>query len=253
MRRAFTLIELLVVISIIALLIALLLPALGAAKESAQRAQCASNLRQQGTAVLAFATDRGGDLPYVNSDNGGSNNLTANHWSRWFRQNGSPGRIWNLGFVWDGGYMETGEVFFCPSQDHELFSWSSYSSTFPDGPAGFPFNSGLRIAYYHNPMTVSVTDRDRRYENVDEFIPGKTLLGADLIEQLTAPYDPYTIAHEKGWNVMWGDGSVRFSLNNEALQLFQTQTDLAGVNFAGFDQMLNALMDDIDYGWYETP
>ena len=61
--RGFTLIELLVVISIIALLISILLPALGSAREAAKRAVGQSNQRQIMIATMGFETEIG-HLPY---------------------------------------------------------------------------------------------------------------------------------------------------------------------------------------------
>ncbi|QQE13656.1 prepilin-type N-terminal cleavage/methylation domain-containing protein [Planctomycetota bacterium] len=67
MQRAFTLIELLVVISIIALLIGILLPALGAARKTARSAVCLSNLRSAGQGVAIYGADNRDWIPGPNT------------------------------------------------------------------------------------------------------------------------------------------------------------------------------------------
>lgn len=69
-RKAFTLIELLVVVAIIALLIAILLPALGKVKETTRRTVCATNLKGLGTSTAIYASAWGDLLP---STTGGAN------------------------------------------------------------------------------------------------------------------------------------------------------------------------------------
>src|SRR5438105_11936047 len=85
-RAAFTLVELLVVIGIIALLISILLPALGKARSAAKSTVCLSNLRQMGTAWCMYLQDSKGRLPD----------------SIWHQQpNGISGQRWNE-FIWHG-------------------------------------------------------------------------------------------------------------------------------------------------------
>lgn len=84
-RSGFTLIELLVVISIIALLIAMLLPALGMARKAARNVQCMSNLRGVGQAVAAYTADHRDLFPGRSDD-------VLSSWHNYFGKKGvSPG------------------------------------------------------------------------------------------------------------------------------------------------------------------
>src|SRR4051794_1405736 len=67
-KRGFTLVELLVVIAIIGILVALLLPAIQAAREAARRSQCVNKMKQLSLAVLNYESARK-LLPYANTPN----------------------------------------------------------------------------------------------------------------------------------------------------------------------------------------
>lgn len=97
-RSAFSLIELLVAIGIIALLTALLLPALGMAREAAKGMACASQMRQLGVAANTFAADHRDQLP--------SNRV---------RLDAAPGRhkTWRAYLV-ETRYFSEGEAWICP-------------------------------------------------------------------------------------------------------------------------------------------
>ncbi len=116
-RQAFTIVELLVVISLIILLIALLLPGLGLAREQGRRLVCASNARQTATAVLEYSNDYNGRLPTAHVNNMGQ----------------------RLPWLWDmpehtvAELAERGimrEQMYCPSNTHQnddgLWNWNWY-------------------------------------------------------------------------------------------------------------------------------
>lgn len=87
--HGFTLIELLVVIAIIAILAAILLPVLEAAKKRAQVTICLNNMRELGQAVHMYAADNNDEMVYPNWGN-------INKWSGWLYQADGSGSLQNI-------------------------------------------------------------------------------------------------------------------------------------------------------------
>ena len=111
---AFTLVELLVVVGIIAILIAILMPALGRARDQARGVQCSSNLRTLMTGALMFAQDHKGHLfgnwsDAMNPDEEKRDFLAGNTMN--WEMAPQAGTLWR--------YIKSEQIYRCPSRDQE--------------------------------------------------------------------------------------------------------------------------------------
>jgi len=113
-KRAFTLIELLVVIVIIGLLAAFLIPAMGSARESARRAQCANNLRQHGIAWYLYLDDHNDCFPVWDSPPGDLKCNTFTFGGKGANDNETRSRPLNRYLEISSGISPSIKVFQCP-------------------------------------------------------------------------------------------------------------------------------------------
>jgi prepilin-type N-terminal cleavage/methylation domain-containing protein len=118
-KKGFTLIELLVVIAIIAILAAILLPALARAREAARRASCINNCKQFGLALYMYAQDNGEFIPAQESNK-------AYCWYTYYATFGNedsphPALDWFTYLV--PMYIQNGKIFYCPSTGHDGYTY----------------------------------------------------------------------------------------------------------------------------------
>ncbi len=120
-RKAFTLIELLVVISIIALLVSILLPALNEARNTARRVICGSNLKSMGTGVATYCADSKSMMPYQAWWSSGPWTSCTLYHGHYFKAEttSNAGLIYllkpfGMAALYDTGIINDQIIFYCP-------------------------------------------------------------------------------------------------------------------------------------------
>jgi prepilin-type N-terminal cleavage/methylation domain-containing protein len=242
--RAFTLIELLVVIAIIAILAAMLLPALANAKARATRTKCLGNFKQLYVASTLYAGDFAEWYPIWGGYDGAHkvNEIHGEHYCRYFFTGPNPnarvptvyyppgnanGTFENLGYLYPGKYIGSGNIAWCPSFS-PVSPLSEYNYSKPSLPSTDDGNI-TRTTVLFNPRVTGVAGSAlgrndlRAYQKTSE-AGGHKLFALDYLNAQSSggiKFDRDSFCHfpAKGWNVLFTDGSARYCFSKPAYDL----------------------------------
>ncbi len=182
-RRGFSLIELVVVTAIIALMISILLPAFGRARESARQTVCGAHLKQIATGVFSYALDNGDSGPSVMERMGTTAPRTLLSRS---------GRYVNLGQLIAARSVQDERVFYCPSQ---TTYWYNANTRYL--PAATVTGS---YAYAIN-LPATRTPQLGKFRHL-------AMVSDDFTARIGAARGIGAWTHKTGYNVLYTDGSV---------------------------------------------
>jgi type II secretory pathway pseudopilin PulG len=224
---------LLVVIAIIAILAALLLPALALAKERAKRTQCVSQLKQAYLACTLYAGDSNDWYPIWGGppDTSHAVNVINGLWYTRYIYSGPVnvrvpqdvsqglsigGQYQNLGYLYASKYLGDGRVLFDPS-------FSSTSALAPDRystPSFMSTDGGgdCRSSYMFNPWVINPGVNNLRLIQKTSQAGVRKIF---IMDYLSAGNPPNLNAHYRfrGWNLAFSDGSVSFAKSPQAVAL----------------------------------
>lgn len=196
-KRGFSLVELLVVIGVVALLVGILLPVLGRARESANRAACLANLRQAHQALLLYAQAHRDQVPLGYRRGKQSNSQVYS--------GGSTRRFVLFGLLHEAGLMPDGRVFFCPSEGNPRFDFNTPENPWP--PAGNP--AANTSAGYAMRPDVDIPDDPASVQGF-QFPRLNDFRGRAVLADLTSSRVRVDTRHRSGLNAAFADGSARW-------------------------------------------
>jgi type II secretory pathway pseudopilin PulG len=191
-------VELLVVIGIIAVLISILLPTLGRAREAAKKVQCLSNLRQVHLAFVMYAQINRDQVPLGYAVNKQFNYVI------WDGFNTTPGVYLIYGALYQAGFMKTPQAFYCPSQVHPDVVFNGDTNPWKPGQTGLL----VRCGYAARPV-VNWPDVVAYPPRVSMPRLGKMKNRAIFADIVSTP-KWVTTGHKKGVNVLFGHGGANW-------------------------------------------